>query len=162
MWDSHWDLMNNPILGVIKKSLLLLTSHVCSLMSDSFATPETAFHQAPLSMGFSRYEYWSGLPFPSPGGLSNTGIELMYPALAGGFFTTYPPGKWLMTHASLNSPLKWPSEVFGSSTWKSDSGICLSKPLKEVIFSNEAWNFRKKTRWGVNIGRATHLASQMS
>ena len=51
----------------------------------------TVAHQAPLSMGFSRQEYWSGLPCPSPGDLPHLGIEpksLMSPALAGGFFTT--------------------------------------------------------------------------
>ena len=40
-----------------------------------FATPWTVAYQAPLSMGFSRQEYWSGLPFPSPGDLPNPGIE---------------------------------------------------------------------------------------
>ena len=45
-------------------------------------------HQAPLSMRFSRQEYQSGLPFPSPGDLPHPGIELVSPALAGGFFTT--------------------------------------------------------------------------
>ena len=61
-----------------------------------FATPWTAAHQAPLSMGFSRQEYWGGLPFLSPGGLPDPGIEPgspAAPALAGGFFTTVPPGK---------------------------------------------------------------------
>ena len=58
-----------------------------------FATPWTVAHQAPLSMEFSRQEYWSGLPFPSPRDLPNPGIEPMSPALAGGFFTTMPPGK---------------------------------------------------------------------
>ena len=56
-----------------------------------FATPWTAAHQAPLSMGFSRQEYWSGLPCPPPGDLPNPGVEpssLMSPALAGRFFTT--------------------------------------------------------------------------
>ena len=57
------------------------------------ATPGTVARQAPLSMGFSRQEYWSGLPFPSPGDLSDPGIEPASPALAGGFFTTEPPGK---------------------------------------------------------------------
>ena len=42
-------------------------------------------HQAPLSMGFPRQEYWSGLPFPPPGDLPHPGIEPMSPALAGGF-----------------------------------------------------------------------------
>ena len=54
-----------------------------------FATPGT--HQAPLSIGFSRQEYWNGLPFPSPGDIPETGIELvslMSSALAGGFCTT--------------------------------------------------------------------------
>ena len=56
-----------------------------------FATPWTVAYQAPLSMGFSRQEYWSVLPFPSPGDLPNPGIDpgsLMSPALAGGFVTT--------------------------------------------------------------------------
>ena len=57
------------------------------------ATAGTVACQAPLSMGFSRQEYWSGLPFPSPGDLSDPGIEPVSPALAGGFFTTEPPGK---------------------------------------------------------------------
>jgi len=56
-------------------------------------TPGTVAHQAPLSMGFPRQEYWSGLSFPSPGDLPHTGIEPASPALAGGFFTTEPPGK---------------------------------------------------------------------
>ena len=59
-----------------------------------FVTPWTAAHQAPLSMGFSRQEYWSVLPFPSPGDLPDSGIEPTSPAppaLAGRFFTTEPP-----------------------------------------------------------------------
>ena len=56
-------------------------------------TPWTVAHQAPLSIGFSRQEYWSGLPFPSPGDLPDPGIEPASPALAGGFFTTEPPWK---------------------------------------------------------------------
>ena len=51
-----------------------------------FATPWTIVHQVPLSMGFSRQEYWSGLPFPSPGCISDPGIKLASPALAGRFF----------------------------------------------------------------------------
>ena len=50
-------------------------------MSDPFVTPWTVAHQAPLSMGFSRQVYWSGLPFPSPGGLPDPGIEPGSPAL---------------------------------------------------------------------------------
>ena len=64
---------------------------VCTAGSDSLWPPWTVAHQAPLSMGFSRQEYWSGLPCPSPGDLSNPGIKaasLVFPALAGGLFTT--------------------------------------------------------------------------
>ena len=53
-------------------------------------TPQTLARQAPLSMGFFRQEYWSGLPFPPPGDLPDPGIKplsLTSPALAGGFFT---------------------------------------------------------------------------
>ena len=56
-----------------------------------FSAPWTVAHQAPLSMGFLRQEYWSGFPCPPPGDLPNPGIEpasLMSSALAGGFFTT--------------------------------------------------------------------------
>ena len=53
-----------------------------------FATQWTVAHQAPLSTGFSRQEYWSGLPFPSPGDLPDPKIEPLSPVLAGGFFTT--------------------------------------------------------------------------
>ena len=49
--------------------------------------------QAPLSMGFPRQEYWSGLPLLSPGDLSNPKMEPVSPALAGRFFTTEPQGK---------------------------------------------------------------------
>ena len=57
------------------------------------ATPWTVARQAPLSMGLSRPEHWSGVPFPSPGGLPDPGIEPISPALAGAFFTTEPPAR---------------------------------------------------------------------
>ena len=68
-------------------------------MSNSFmsnyATSWTVALQDPLSMEFSRQEYWSRLPFPPPGDPPDPGIEpasLTSPALAGGFFTAMPPG----------------------------------------------------------------------
>ena len=64
-----------------------------SVMSDSFVTPWTVALQAPLSMGFSRQEYWSGLLFPTPEDVPNPGIELASSASADRFFTTEPPGK---------------------------------------------------------------------
>ena len=58
-----------------------------------FATPWTVAHQAPPSMGFSRKEYWSGLPFPSPGDLPDPGIEPRSPTLQADSLTSEPPGK---------------------------------------------------------------------
>ena len=57
------------------------------------ATSWTAAHQAPLSMGFSRQEYWSELPCPSPGDLPNPGIESGFPTLEADALTFEPPGK---------------------------------------------------------------------
>ena len=83
--------------------MLLLLIVVVSLLSclRPFVIPWTVACQAPLSMGFSRREYWSGLPFPSPGDLPDPGIEPAFPALAGGSFTTEPPGKARLS-SSLN------------------------------------------------------------
>ena len=74
---------------------IMFVQHACVLNHFScvqfFMTLWTIAHQAPLSMGFSRREQWSGLPFPTPGDLPDPGIEpvsLMSPALACGFFTT--------------------------------------------------------------------------
>ena len=61
----------------------------------TLVTPWTVARQAPLSMGFSRQEYWSGLPFSTLGDLPDPGIHLASPASAGGFFTT--------THATSES-----------------------------------------------------------
>ena len=66
------------------------------VLSDSFVTPWTVGYQAPLSMGFTRQEYWSGLLLPSPGDHPDPGIEPPSPALAGTFITTEPPGKPLL------------------------------------------------------------------
>ena len=61
----------------------------------TLATPWTVAYQASPSMGFSRQEYWSGLPFPSPGDLPNPGIEPRSPALQADALTSEPPGKGL-------------------------------------------------------------------
>ena len=65
----------------------------CSVLSSS-VTPWTAAHQAPLSMGFSRPEYWSGLPFPSPGDLPNPEIKLGSPALQADSLPAELPGNY--------------------------------------------------------------------
>ena len=58
-----------------------------------FATPWTVAYQAPQSMDFSRQEYWSGLPFPSPRDLPNPGIKPGSPALQADTLPSEPPGK---------------------------------------------------------------------
>ena len=65
-------------------------THSCIL---AWRIPWTVGHQAPPSMGFSRQEYWSGLPFPSPGDLPDPGIEPGSPALQADALTSEPPGK---------------------------------------------------------------------
>ena len=90
-WEAQLKSVKRPQDQVVHSSLLLLLllsrfSHV-----QLFAILWTVAHQAPLSRGFSRQEYWSGLPCPPPGNLPNPGIEptsLTSPALAGRFFTT--------------------------------------------------------------------------
>ena len=69
------------LVGLVAKSCLTL------------ATPWTVARQAPLSMGFSRQAYWSGLPFPSPGDLPNPGIEPGPPALQADSLPTELQGK---------------------------------------------------------------------
>ena len=75
-----------------------------------FVIPQTVAHKTPLSMGSPRQEYWSGLPFPSPGDIPGPGIITTSPALAGGFFTTEPPRKSKYLHVghllAVLKPLK--------------------------------------------------------
>ena len=76
---------------------------LCELSSiPLFATLKTIAHQASLSMGFPRQEYWSGLPFPSPGDFPDPGSELTPPAVVSRFFTTEPPGKSIYVHIYSN------------------------------------------------------------
>ena len=75
----------------MKYECLCVLSHVAL-----FVIPRTVAHQAPLPVEFSRQEYWSRLPFATPGDLPDTGMEPMFlasPALASKFFITLPPGK---------------------------------------------------------------------
>ena len=69
-----------------------------------FATPWTVAYQASLFMGFSRQEYWSGLPFPSSGDLPDLGIEPGSPVLEADALTSEPPGKM---RAVKIDPNKW-------------------------------------------------------
>ena len=96
-------LINNELSWNAYILLLLFLSH--SVVSNSFTTPCTVVHQAPLSMGFSRQEYWSGL-FPSSGDLPNPGIKPSSPALTGMFFTAKPSGKPFIYRAAAAKSLQ--------------------------------------------------------
>ena len=103
-----------------------------------FVTPWTVARQAPLSMGFSRQEYWSGLPCPPPGDLPNPGMEptsLVSPALAGGFFTTAPPQKPTVTILSVK-PM-----TLVSVTLKPNTNDLFHSPLSESsVACATLWN----------------------
>ena len=79
-----------------------------------FVTPSTVAHQAPPSMGFSRHDYWSRLPFPSPGNLSDPGIKPASPTLAGRFSPTVPP--W-------EAPLKY-CKIYQNATHRYEVRKC--------------------------------------
>ena len=87
-------------LSLIIFSLAYLLSHV-----GVFATPWPMGHQVPLSMGFSRQEYWSGLLFPSPGDLPNPGIEPGSPTLQADALPSESPGKLLQWEGASNTQL---------------------------------------------------------
>ena len=101
--QEYWSGLPLPSPSYIPTSYIILYSNYvpsCSVVW-LFGTPWTAGPQAPLSMEFSKQEYWNGLPFPSPGDLPNPGTEPESPgspALAGGFSTTAPPEK----HSNYN------------------------------------------------------------
>ena len=81
-------------LDLVNRGVCVHVSHLSPVVL--FVTLWTIAHQAALSMGFSRQEYWSGFPLPPPGNLPDLGIETLSPvspALECGFFTTEPLGK---------------------------------------------------------------------
>ena len=94
-----------------------------------FCNPVTVPHQAPLSIGFSRQEYWSGLPIPPPGTLPNPEIKPTPLALAGAFFTTETPEK------TFQSPIG----SFNSDNWffSREAGSTSSRTLHYHSF----WSF---------------------
>ena len=109
-------------------------------MSDS-ATPWTVASQAPLSMGFSRQEYWSGLPCPRPGDLPHPGIKptsLTSPALAGIFFATSAMWEALV---QLNSKTVVPAVWTGVLVFVLPGGSVVTDETRSVI------NSTRKPTW---------------
>ena len=120
--------------------------HTCTLSHFSrvqlCATLWTAAHQAPLSMGFPRQEYWSELPFPSPWDLPDPEIKSTCPALDGRFFTTEPPGKPNKSWWAVIYKMRWKRGIqhfLDKHTWAQKlTNINYSQCCLGVISS--AWN----------------------
>ena len=91
------------------------TGYVCMLSLVQCVTPWSVARQAPLSMGFPRQEYWSGLACPPPGDLPDPGIEPTSPGLIGGFFTIEPPGK--PAHTGQGTPVASQPLVARGEAW---------------------------------------------
>ena len=119
-----------------------------------FATPWTVACQVPLSMGFSRQEYWSGLPFPSPGDLPNSGTELaclMSPELAGGFFTTSATANGDCCHEIKRSLLLGRKVMTNLDSILKSRDITLPKNIRlvkamvfpVVMYGCESWTIKK-------------------
>ena len=85
--DESWRHYASGNNSVTKEQMLCVCAHLLTQLSDSLKLHGAVAHQGPLSMGFSRQEYWIGLSFPSPGHLPDPGIEPVSSALAGGYFT---------------------------------------------------------------------------
>ena len=99
---------------------------LCLILCD----PIIVAFQAPLSMGFPRQEYWSELPFSSPGDLFDPGIEPVSPALADGFFTTEPPGKPSLSGNNVQNQAKFPNRTFNQVFFVFET---LSQPLASFV-----------------------------
>ena len=98
-------------------------------MSDSVATPWTVALQASLSLGFSRQECWSGLPFPSPGGLPHAGVEPASPALAGRCFTAHSLSGPFIFLSSLKTKIIVLAIIFRKNVAAFDR-----KPMKNYFY----------------------------
>ena len=136
-------LLNVCVCGSTRTQLL---SHVLL-----FATPWAIARQFPLSVEFSRQEYWSGLPLPPPGDLPDPGIEPISPALSGEFFTIESPGKpnlvkclaqiprFLFTREGNGTPLQYScleNPMDGGAWWAAVHGVAKSRTrLSDFTFT---------------------------
>ena len=124
--------------------------YITTMLICLFATPWTVVFQAPLSMGFFRQQYWSGLPFPSLGDLPNPGItptSLTSPAMASQFFTTSVTWEAHITTMCVlvaQSCLTVCNPIDGSPRGPSVHGILQARTLEQVAISFSKRNYRKK------------------
>ena len=129
-----------------------------------FVTPWTVTHQAPLPMGFSRQEFWGGLPCPSPGDLPNPGNEHRSPALQADSLPFEPPGKPSNSKRGLNQNQRlakgchrWPFSVVHSRVrhltlvWR--CVFTLGSLFLEILLSGPTWTPQYPFPWGLILIR---------
>ena len=97
-----------------EKDIVSVKVKVLVICVQLFVTPWTVAHQASLSMKFSRQEYWSGLPFPSPGDLPDPGIEPRSPSLQADSLPSEPPGKFMNIKIKVVYDQEHHTQVTGS------------------------------------------------
>ena len=104
-----------------------------------FATPWTVAHQAPLSLGFSRQEYWHGLPFPPPGNLLDPGIKPMS-------LTSSCPDRWVFHHSghlgrsAVHVKWKWSHSVVSGRLFAASWTVAHQAPLSMGSSRQEYWS----------------------
>ena len=118
-WQECWSFFRS---GFLPSNLKYIGGGLLAKSCPTLATPWTIAGQVPLSMGFSRQEYWSGLPFPSPGDLPKPGIEPGSPTLAGSLPTELQ-GKLVEGFKYIEDALK---ALALRTTFKWQKSICQS------------------------------------
>ena len=108
-----------------------------SEVAQSYPTLWTVGHQAPLSMGFPRQEYWSGLPFSSPGDLPDPGIKPGSPALQADALTSEPPGKPTFVGSSKKQ----------ENSGKTSNSALLTAKAFDFVDHNKLWNSLKEMEY---------------
>ena len=129
--------------------------HACSVTQSCLNLCDLPW--TPLSMGFSRQEYWSGFPFASPGDLHNPGIEPGSFLIAGRFFTTEPPGKPKDRHHILGKLHLFGTPTGNMAFWDYNSYEC---PWKGINFLHKV-NRMKHNCWDIQISPSKFQTSKL-
>ena len=123
-------------------------------MSDSFVTPWTVAYQVPLSVGFSRKEFWSGLPFLSPGDIPDSGIKPRSPTLQADALPSELPGKLQYDPGSIPGSGRSTGEGKGNSFQCS----CLENPMDRGVWWATVQGVAKsRRRWQLTLSLIVHL-----
>ena len=146
---NRWTTREVPLCIFLRNPSCFYGVSVCVLVLSClwlFATPWTVVHQASLSIGFSRQEYWSGLLYPSPGGPPNPGVEpASHVSCINSFLLLAPPGKPAAAAKLLQSTLCDP--IDGSPPGSPVPGILQARTLEWVaIFFSNAWKWKVEVK----------------